>query len=187
VNPMQDRYPSRDQRKIEHRRVRGKIRRRESAAAFKEHGTLLILVWLVGFILMLFDVGVRNSITDVDVGLPMAWFWVPILLVGTPVLLIFMIRGKVRFKPWFIALGICGGLVFLMDVGGLTVRRFVLLPVWGPPIGAFLLYWLISNPSRSRAARARRNATKPPLAAHIHGGDQTARTSIPDREGSSPS
>lgn len=121
-------------------------RRRDSG----EFLSFILVVYFVGLQLMLLDLLLRDALAGPGMGLAMPWVWGPIVGLGTPVMVYQIARRGLDARAFYIGVGICGSIVFLMDVGGLTVRRFMLWYIWAPALAVFLIYWVVSKPSRDR-------------------------------------
>ena len=144
------------------------VREAERRAALLDHWSLLLAFYCANILLLFYDLVPKAHALDFW-PFPPIWLWAPVLGIGTPLILYAMWRNHLSAGPWIAALGICGFIVCLMDVGGLTVRRFMLWYVWLPPMALFLTYWICTKPRRDaeRTAAAKRK----PLSSHIRHDD----------------
>jgi len=146
-------------------------REAERRASLLDHWSYFLAFYCGNVLLVIYDLvpATPYTVTLPLLPFPLVWMWAPVLGIGTPLILYAMWRNHLRAGPWIAALGICGFIVCLMDVGGLTVRRFMLWYVWLPPILFFLVYWICTKPRRNveRAASARRK----PLSHYIRHDD----------------
>ncbi len=111
---------------------------------------LLAVFYFLCFFQMLDDIAAYNR------GEPLQYWqlWGPVLA-ASPLVLILFLRGTGRStRPVYLTAGALGFVLLLMDVGGLTITRFILWPVWTPTVVLYLLNRIWSAPDRIREERA---------------------------------
>jgi hypothetical protein len=105
---------------------------------------LFVFAYLGCFLMMLEDIGAH------DRGEAMTHWrvWGPIL-VGSPLVLVLYLRAAgLTTRPIYTTAGVVGLIFLLMDAGGLTIRRFMLWPVWAPTLALVVVHQILTAPSR---------------------------------------